>query len=73
MKNLRAIRESRFLTKKQVAELAGMPTTTYSRYESLGKWGREIDHADLITALRIARALGCAPEEMVEHPEDLLF
>ena len=70
MTNLQRVRESRRLTVSQLAEAAGVPYNYIQAYE---KETILIDNARLVTALRISRALGCAPEELVENQDQLLF
>jgi len=71
MRRLREIRLQRGLSIKDLAAVTGLAPTTFYSLEDENR--PAIDGAKLVTALRIARALGCAPEELVEDQEQLLF
>jgi DNA-binding XRE family transcriptional regulator len=56
--HLRKLRESKFLTQKELAEQAGVHEITVVRLEAE-------DNAQLSTAKKLAKALGVKPEELV--------
>ena len=58
---LRELREAAGLTQPGLAELAGVPQQSLSRYEN-----GELHTARVEVVLRIADALGCAVEELFE-------
>jgi len=59
LKNLKRIRESKFLTQEQLADKAGMSRSAIARLETGGS-------ARLGTAPKLAKALGVEPRELVE-------
>ncbi len=62
--NLRRIREQRFLTQDQLAELVKTSKANISRLEN----GHQMPRAS--TILELAKALNVKPEELVEWVED---
>jgi transcriptional regulator with XRE-family HTH domain len=59
--NLKAIRESRFLTQEQLAQEVGMSRSAIARIELGGA-------ARLSTVPKLAKALGVKPEQLVGEP-----
>lgn len=69
MTNLMRIRKSKGLTRRELSYLANVSYDVLSSYE-LGR--RDIDKAELATALRLCQALSCNPYELIEDVEKLL-
>ena len=61
MSHLREIRESRFLTQRELATKAGLTVATVSRLET----GKRRPH--FTTVRKLAAALGVRPEALVER------
>ena len=63
MTNLKRIREAAGLSQPWLAAEAGVTTRTVEMYEQRNK---DINKAQVITAVKIARALGCEVEDLME-------
>ncbi len=68
MSKLQKIRKKRCLTQKELSDLSGVPFSILKKYES-GE--REIIKASAETLLRLATALTCPIEELLENEDKL--
>lgn len=66
MNNLQRIRKEQNLSQNQLVQLSGVSRSLITKYES-GE--RSINKASAITVYKLAKALGCHMEELIE-PED---
>ena len=66
MSKLKQIRESKGLSQSQLAEAAGVNVRMIQSYEQGAK---DINKAAAVTVCRLARALGCAAEDLVTVDE----
>ncbi|MBQ9042651.1 MAG: helix-turn-helix transcriptional regulator [Eggerthellaceae bacterium] len=62
--NLKARRVSAGLSQSQLAAAAGIPVRTLQQYEQRQK---NVNHARADYVIALARALSCAPEDLMEH------
>ena len=63
MNNLKMIRESRGLTQKKLAELAGVNKRMVEHYE---QGFHDINKAEGMTLYKLSKALGCHMEELLQ-------
>lgn len=66
MSNLQNIRKEKNLSQNQLIQLSGVSRSLITKYES-GE--RNINKAYAITVYKLAKALNCTMEELIE-PED---
>lgn len=62
--NLKRLRKRASMTQEELANLSGVPIRTIQQYEQRRK---DVNKAQVETALKLARALGCNPEDLTEH------
>ena len=66
MSNLKRIREENGLSQGKLATAAGIGLKSLQFYE---QGLRDINKAQALTIYRLARALGCQMEDLIEPPE----
>lgn len=64
MRKLKIMRTGAGLSQRQLSELSGVNLRTIQDYES--NVGQEIDKANLMTLLNLAKALGCNIKDILE-------
>ena len=67
MNNLKKYRQAAGLTQPQLAAVVGISHRTLQDYEQGQK---PLEKAAAITVLRMAKALGCAVEDLIEEVEE---
>ena len=67
MNNLKMIRESRGLTQKALAERAGVNVRMVQHYE---QGFHDINRAEGMTLYKLAKALDCQMEELLQIKQD---
>lgn len=67
MSKLQEMRKSRALSQNDLVKVSGVPRTTLLKYESGEK---DINKAAAATLLKLATALGCKIEDLLEGIED---
>lgn len=67
-KKLKEMRQTKGLSQSQLAEKAKMNVRTLQHYEQGSK---VFDHARIDTILRVALALNCKMEDIIENPKYL--
>ena len=67
MNNLKKYRQAAGLTQPQLAAVVGISHRTLQDYEQGQK---PLEGARAITVLRMAKALGCAVEDLIEEVEE---
>lgn len=68
MSNLKTIRESKGLTQAKLAEIAGVSKRMVEYYE---QGYHDINRAEAFTVYKLAKALRCKMEDLVELNTDL--
>ena len=63
MNNLKRLRQGRHLSQRQLAELSGINVRMIQHYEQGAK---DINAAAALTVYRLAQALSCSMEELLE-------
>ena len=63
---LRRIRESRQVSQSELSKMSGVPLRSIQLYEQRVN---NIDRAQAQTVYKLARALGCNTEDLLEEPE----
>lgn len=69
MSNLARIRKEKMLSQRDLVEVSGVSKSVISKYES-GE--RDINKASGITLLKIATALNCKIEDLLEGKEEVM-
>ena len=66
---LRRIRESRQVSQSELSKMSGVPLRSIQLYEQRVN---NIDRAQAQTVYKLARALGCNTEDLLEEPEIII-